>query len=291
MRPTVIKIKKKKKTFPKIFQVIFGSLFIIIFGTIGIDAADHFGNLSDSIFGRLLFSNNERCPSDMAYVPNDKGGFCVDKYENSPDNNCPIKDMANISQSQTNIDDPGCKSVSVPDVKPWVNISQDQAIRLCAKDGKRLPTNQEWQAAALGTPDNMIAWGADDCHVNNNWQNQPGATGSGKNCASYVGAFDMIGNIWEWVNGSVSDGNFNGRKLPESGYVQSMNASDALPGQTSDVPNDILFKDNFWVKDSGTRGILRGGYWDSKSDAGQYSVYAVEYPQSFGRTIGFRCVK
>jgi formylglycine-generating enzyme required for sulfatase activity len=63
-----------------------------------------------------------------------------------------------------------------------------------------LPTDKEWLQVALGTPDKETGWDSDDCQVENNWDIQPGLAGTGKNCVSAAGAYDMIGNVWEWTN-------------------------------------------------------------------------------------------
>jgi formylglycine-generating enzyme required for sulfatase activity len=227
----------------------------------------------------------------MVYVTFNKGNFCIDKYENSLSDQCQFINPTDTSQSQTNIGDKACQSLSVGGGTPWINITQEQAMLACTKAGKRLPTNAEWQAAALGTPDKSTDWNQDDCQVDKNWSAQPGATGSGKNCLSFVGAYDMIGNVWEWVDGTIDNNTFAGRQLPPEGYIQSMNMNDDLPAETASTSNSTLYNDYFWVKDSKTRGLIRGGYWANKADAGQYSAYAVFLPSDYGTTIGFRCVK
>src|SRR5262245_11475774 len=50
----------------------------------------------------------------------------------------------------------GCTSVfavSIPDVIPAQCVNWFMAAAICRNAGKRLLTNQEWQVAALGTPD------------------------------------------------------------------------------------------------------------------------------------------
>jgi formylglycine-generating enzyme required for sulfatase activity len=81
-------------------------------------------------------------------------------------------------------------------VKPAVYINWFQAAAAARNAGKRLPTNAEWQAAALGTPDPGTDDGTTDCNVGGGIA---AATGSRSKCVSDVGAFDMVGNVWEWV--------------------------------------------------------------------------------------------
>jgi hypothetical protein len=88
-------------------------------------------------------------------------------------------------------------AVSIAGVTPSRFISWFQAAVAPRNSGKRLPTNAEWQAAALGTavvPSNPILLG---CHIDNSG-GVADATGL-RSCVSEVGAFDMVGNLWEWV--------------------------------------------------------------------------------------------
>ncbi len=260
-------------------------LFAVILTSIGIKASDYFSNVNKDD----LKANNG-CPNDMVYVVSQYGGFCIDKYEASPSEECPYQDPNNKSETAVNLGTPGCKPVSKSGRIPWRNITQAQAMEACAKAGKRLPTNLEWYLASLGTPDPSSGWGPDDCHVNKNWEKQPGLTGSGKNCVSSAGAYDMIGNIWEWVNEEIQDGKYKDLELPESGYVQSVNTS-GLPIETNKEPEEAYYNDYFWIKSKGIRGMARGGYWDNKSDAGKYAVYLVSPPSFVGTGVGFRCAK
>ena len=70
-----------------------------------------------------------------------------------------------------------------------------QAAAAARNAGKRLPSNAEWQAAALGTTDGP------PCNVgalNLGQSGEVGLTGTA-GCVSDVGAFDMVGNLDEWV--------------------------------------------------------------------------------------------
>ena len=87
-------------------------------------------------------------------------------------------------------------AVSIPNVTPASYITWFQAAAAARNAGKRLPTNAEWQASALGTPDPGTDNGTTDCNVS---IGTTAATGSRSNCLSDVGAFDMVGNVWEWV--------------------------------------------------------------------------------------------
>lgn len=259
----------------------------IILTTAGIKASDQ---LLDRNGNEAALGENG-CPQDMARVSSEIGFFCIDRYEASAGKDCPAADPRNQEESRTNLDAPKCKAASLAGARPWRNLSQNQAALACAKAGKRLPTNREWLAASLGTPDKSAGWEASDCQVAKNWEEQPGPAGSGENCISGAGAYDMIGNVWEWVQGTVSDGSYEGRSLPKKGYVKGVDG-DGLPSETGqDQPDPNYHDDYMWLVDVGTRAFARGGYWDNKSDAGQYSIY-LESPPSYATAgIGFRCVK
>lgn len=278
--------KSAKKGSKKNFGVITWLVVVIIAGsltTVGIKA-------SDSLFG-AKGQVKSLCPDDMVFVPGSSGGFCIDKYENSAGAKCPVNNPGSDADSQTNIDNAGCQAVSAAGSLPWRNLTQIQAINLCAKAGKRLPTSEEWFAAAMGTPDKSSNWGSDDCQVNNNWSQQPGPTGSGKNCVSYIGAYDMVGNVWEWVKGEVDNGVYENTKMPDNGYVQAV-SPDGLPVKTDpDNASKLYGNDYSWIKLEGERGIARGGYWANGDEAGQYSFYAVTEPSYSAVGVGFRCVK
>jgi len=285
MTAKILNLKKRKFSFIARKEVIV-VVFAIIFTTLGIKAADNFTG-----------DNKQReidagqCPAGMALIPFIDGDFCIDIYEASADENCSYNHPRTQTESRMNLDDPNCLPVSLEGNMPWRNISQDQASRACAKAGKRLSSNQEWLQASQGTPDLSSTWTDADCQVDNNWEKQPGPSGNGKKCVSSFGVYDMVGNVWEWVDGVIEDGVINGKKLPVAGYIDSTNGK-GLPGLTNaSVPNPDYNNDYFWLKTKGLRGMVRGGYWNNKSDAGVYSLYAVTPPSSAEIGIGFRCVK
>jgi formylglycine-generating enzyme required for sulfatase activity len=281
----------KKVIFKILKYFVIGAVAIILV-SIGIDASDNFNNRSGSIIKNLIFGKSQGpCADDMVFVSSEKGGFCLDKYENSADTNCPMPNPAGQSDTKINLDKQDCKPVSKEGVRPWVNISQTQAAVACAKAGKRLPTDAEWYEGSLGTPDPAANWTVDDCQVAKNWAAQPGLTGSGKNCYSPYGAFDMIGNVWEWVRGEIVDGKYNGQILPPSGYIKEVNINGIPIATDADAPDPNHNQDYIWIKDKETRGMARGGYWDNQKEAGQFAVYLVSPPSFVGEGVGFRCAK
>lgn len=88
-------------------------------------------------------------------------------------------------------------AVSLPGVRPSANVTWFQAQAACKNARKRLPSSAEWQAAVLGTPDPGPDDGVNDC--NTSVSNITVQTGSRPACRSADGAFDMVGNVSEWV--------------------------------------------------------------------------------------------
>jgi hypothetical protein len=95
----------------------------------------------------------------------------------------------------------------------------------------------------------------------------------------------------EWVEETVTDGSYEARLLPDEGYVRDVDA-DGIPITTSsERADDAFFKDYFWIQKGGVQGIIRGGYWKSRTDGGLYSVNVAVPPSFTGEGVGFRCAK
>ncbi len=263
----------------KVFKGFLTVVIASVFSTIGIFASDTLRGV-DSRFNLASVGETGICASGMVPINGDKNVICVDLYEASPGAGCPNKNPANILESEKNSNTSECYAASVKDAKPWTFISLPQAQRMCASAGKRLPTSDEWYKIALGTQ-------VDSCIVRGS---EPKTTGSADDCVSPQGVYDMVGNVWEWVDETVTNTDWKGRILPDDGYVASVDASGiAITSDTA--PQELYGNDYIWSETEGVFGMLRGGFFGSQDDAGLYTVNASIPPDFASQGVGFRCVE
>jgi len=247
----------------------------VAFSTLGIYASDSLQGI-----GQLagVGGANTCAEGTIATVVAGKA-LCVDLYEASPSDDCPYHTLSNTVQSEENASTKNCYGVSVEEKVPWNFISLPQAQRMCAGAGKRLPTSEEWYYIALGTD-------ADSCTIEGDRVVNTG----NRDCVSSVGVYDAVGNVWEWVNEEVRGNTFNNRPLPEEGYVTSVDTQ-GIALTTGTDADSLYGKDYMWSKTEGVFGMIRGGFYGSKQDAGLYSVNASVQTSFATQGVGFRCVK
>lgn len=273
----------------KTTAVIVGST---ILATLAVNAVDMRGRVASTFLGGVLFSSsseNQRiCPDNMVLVSQALVPFCIDVYEVSAGSECLYAAPTQSKETSLNLSDPGCKPESVAGGRPWVAISQHEAQQACSRSGKRLPTASEWYKAALGTPSPNGMYTEEYCNVARNRDDGVALTGGGMRCVSDAGAYDMIGNVWEWVDGVVEYGEWDGRRVPPTGYVSDV-GTDGIAFLTDGKQNEIFGEDRFWSDASIRAGLMRGGYYESKSNAGLFATYAASPPTFTGDAVGFRC--
>ena len=162
-------------------------------------------------------------------------------------------------------------AVSVAGVTPTACISWFQAEQACALSDKRLVTNQEWQRAAAGTPDPGTDNGSTDCNIGGAG---PVNAGSRTACVSNWGAFDMVGNVYEWVGEwgdlgqSPGCSNWGGSFGSDLACVGGDGSSGFFPG-----------------------AFIRGGFWGGGMNAGVFAVDLNNVPLNIGGGVGFRCAR
>jgi serine/threonine-protein kinase len=170
------------------------------------------------------------------------------------------------------------------DDHPVVHVTWEQADAYCRWSGGQLPTEAQWEYAARGPQGWTFPWGDEFdgarlnyCDANcefswegRSWTDQREDDGYGDTApagsyplgASWCGALDMAGNVWEWVSDWYNAGY----------YARS-------PSQNPLGP------------DSGAVHVLRGGSWNSVPGSGRGATRERSRSGITADSIGFRCVR
>jgi formylglycine-generating enzyme required for sulfatase activity len=152
---------------------------------------------------------------------------------------------------------------------PVAGIPWQDAGAYCAWAGARLPTEAEWEYAARGPGGSVYPWGNEfDCAGGNFWDDasgcddgysEPAPVGSFPKGTSWCSAWDMAGNMWEWVS----------------------DAYGSYPAATQTNPTGPA---------SGSSRILRGGSWGYHQPFVRTAYRYRVPPGANYLAVGFRCV-
>jgi len=151
--------------------------------------------------------------------------------------------------------------------QPRVGVTWFEAYAYCHWRGGRLPTEAEWEWAARGPENRIYPWGSAFVAANVIYGRKNGnmtaVVGEGirKAGASWVGALDMSGNVWDWCS-------------------------------TLYEPYPYAFDDKRESIQNGNRTcVLRGGSWNNNSSYLRAANRNGNSPDIEFNFVGFRCVR
>lgn len=211
--------------------------------------------------GCFTMGSDTHTENERPEHPQCVNAFWIDRYE-----------VTNIQFAQFN-GEAATSSYQRDEYYPRESITWFEARDFCENrrpNSVRLPTEAEWEYAARGLENWTYPWGdsfnRNAGFVGNSGQ-QSELIGRHPRGASWVGALDMSGNVWEWVNSIYTP-------YPYAPTDGRENAED------SDSPR-----------------VTRGGSWyfSSNNSLASDSLSAVvryeENPASWHNDLGFRCAQ
>ena len=96
---------------------------------------------------------------------------------------------------------------------PVVQITLKDTLSFAAWIGKRLPTENEWEAAARTKDGNSFPWGSEwknqICNIENSGKGGTTPVDEFKDSINSSGISDTLGNVWEWTTQTEEYGDKN----------------------------------------------------------------------------------
>ena len=174
---------------------------------------------------------------------------------------------AGVVKEPTNPDGRALKWYKDPKMAnmPVVGVSWFECQKFAQWAGCRLPTEREWEYSARGIESLRYPWGNDWDATKLVWSensgDQPNAVNSKPEGVSWVGAYHLSGNVWEWT-GSLYE--------PYAYVADGTRERDT--GDRTDVQR-----------------VLRGGSWYYLDDSLRAADRFNDAPDNDSLSIGFRC--
>jgi formylglycine-generating enzyme required for sulfatase activity len=133
------------------------------------------------------------------------GAFYIDLYEVT------CREYEKFVRTTGHAPPPNWKNGQYPDGTaqwPVTGVNWDDANAYAKWEGKRLPTEEEWETAARGSDARRYPWGDEwkvgAANADANSQGHVVDVGMYPAGKSPSGAFDMVGNAWEWTASTLT---------------------------------------------------------------------------------------
>jgi formylglycine-generating enzyme required for sulfatase activity/energy-coupling factor transporter ATP-binding protein EcfA2 len=177
-----------------------------------------------------------------------------------------------------------CPNVPVVGICWWEAMAYCRWLEISSNDKKkyRLPTEQEWQAAAAGREQRQYPWGKDwNVLYCNNWEGEDkigrtSSVGIFEQGKTPEGGYDFAGNVWEWTRTNHNTGK------EQADFVNDI--------EVMDLENKGKFIEA-WEKANkkGLTAGVRGGAWNYVSGYCRCACRLSNHPYYRIFRLGFRC--